>query len=31
MNEVAVGYLGGKSRFIDDEHPETFSGQKQSG
>jgi hypothetical protein len=31
MNEVAVGYLGVKSRFVNDEHPEAFSGQKQSG
>jgi len=31
MNEVAVGYFGGKSRFINDEHPEAFSGQKQRG
>jgi hypothetical protein len=31
MNEVAVGYLCGKSRFINDEHPEAFSGQEQRG
>jgi hypothetical protein len=31
MNEVAVWYLRGKSRFIDDENPETFSSQKERG
>jgi hypothetical protein len=31
MNEVAVRYVGRKSRFINYEDPETLSGQKQRG